>query len=117
MGYYTDYEVQISGFKNRDEAEFFEFKEFHKDDGLLNDIKSSTSMYVESHSVSFRLGQWKWYNWQKDLEALSKKYPHLTFEVNGVGEEFPDIWKARVRNGETEVVEAQIIFPNFEKIC
>jgi len=117
MGYYTDYEVEINGFKDQDEAEFFEFKEFHKKDGLLNDIKYSTNIHVESNSVSFELGQWKWYDWKKDLEVLSKRYPLLTFEVRGVGEEFPDIWKARVRNGETEVVKAQIVFPDFEKIC
>lgn len=118
MGYYTDYSVSISGFKDRDEAEFFEFKEIHKVNGMLYDICKSASVRITHDlTVAFDLNQWKWYNWQSELEALSKKYPHLLFNIEGVGEEFPDIWKARIRNNVTEVVNAEISFPDFKIIC
>lgn len=116
MGYYTDYSVRISGFQNQDEAEFFEFKEFHKQGGTLHYFRPSTSTHVYADAIEFHLSQYKWYEWQTDLEPLSKRYPHLLFEVKGVGEEFPDIWKARIRDGKTEVVQAEITFPDFKEI-
>ena len=116
MGYYTNYDVEITGFKNEEEAEFFEFKEIHKKEGSLNFIKGSGHVDVQQNRVYFNLHQIKWYDWEKDLIGVSKRWTHLLFDIDGEGEEFPDVWKARVRNGESEIVQAKIVFPEFEKI-
>ena len=46
----------------------------------------------------------KWYDHVHDMTILSKEYPNLIFVLEGVGEEFPDVWKAWFHNGEWERV-------------
>lgn len=116
MGYYTNFDVEITGFQNEEESEFFEFKEIHKKDASLHFIKYSGTSVILPYSISFNLHQYKWYDWEKDLVNVSKRWPHLMFDINGEGEEATDLWRARIRNGESEIVRAKIVFPEFEKI-
>lgn len=119
MGYYTNFDVEITGFQNEEESEFFEFKEIHKKDASLHFIKYSgysVNLVILPHSISFNLHQYKWYDWEKDLVNVSKRWPHLMFDINGEGEEATDLWRARIRNGESEIARVKIVFPEFEKI-
>ena len=47
---------------------------------------------------------------------MSKKYPSLLLELHGSGEENDDVWTMRVRNGKTERVEAQVVYPVFKDL-
>ena len=116
MGYNTDYDVTIFGFSSQDEAEFFEFKEMHKESGAFHNFYRLTRPVVVDRCIEFALPECKWYEWDRDLKQVSKRYPHLVFEVEAVGEDFPDIWKARVQNGKSEKVKAQITYPAFKEI-
>lgn len=42
-------------------------------------------------------------------------YPDVIFIVEGIGEEFPDIWKAWTKNGKMYKAYAQIKFPEFSE--
>lgn len=116
MGYYTDYSVRITGFEDQESVDFFEFKEMYKETGAFHDFKQSTNFTADNGMIEFCLIECKWYDWEKDLKEISKRYPYLMIEVEGVGEEFPDIWKARVRNGKSEIMKAEIVFPEFKEI-
>lgn len=43
-----------------------------------------------------------WYDHEKDLKNVTKKFPDLIIEVNGVGEDYDDIWTERWQNGRSE---------------
>ena len=58
----------------------------------------------------------KWYEYERDMRKLSKKHPRILFELTGEGEESKDLWKARFKNGESEIVKAIVTFPKFEKV-
>lgn len=109
MGYITKYEVSSTGFKDEDEQEYVEFKLYKSGEhwGKGWDWIGDALRYQT---------EGKWYSWEKDLCTFSKLFPNVTFEVDGIGEDTCDMWKARIRNGESEVVEAEFHFPDFKKI-
>jgi hypothetical protein len=110
MGYYTNYKLEATGFENAEAAEFFEFK--------LRKVSEYSGWDVEINSRTFALeatlSEAKWYDWQKDLEGLSKQFPNVTITVDGVGEEPGDIWRARVKNGLTKTAKATISFDGLD---
>jgi len=116
MRYSTDYKVDAGPFENEDAAEFFEFKAkkaideaIEVDIGLIHGSKHTGRYFVK-----FEVNDAKWYDWEKDLRGLSTAFPDVTIDAVGHGEETGDIWKARIRNGESEIVEAVMSFPDFK---
>lgn len=57
----------------------------------------------------------KWYNWPSHLEKVSKEFPDDLIVIEGIGEEYPDIWKAYFKNGKSYVEQAKITFEDFEE--
>jgi hypothetical protein len=105
MGYYTQYDLKISYLDNANQGlEIAKYLDLHDyefcDDGV------TLTNYFES----------KWYYWKEDCTRASLKYPKVLIEIEGVGEESDDRWKARVQNGLCEVVHAKIVFPDFNLI-
>lgn len=118
MGYATDYKLEAGPFDNEEAAEFFEFKlrkdvseSFETEIGLSCGTKHTGSYYLK-----MRASDAYWYGYATDLKTLSEKFPSITIDVVGEGEESGDIWKARFRNGEYEQVDAIVAFPDFEKL-
>ena len=52
----------------------------------------------------------KWYDHDEDLLELSKRFPTVTFELSGEGEDRDDNWIAYYKNGEMEVVHGRIVY-------
>lgn len=57
----------------------------------------------------------KWYDHEKHMREYSKRYPLITFELNGEGEETGDIWVEYYRNGKMQRIKAQIKFDPFDE--
>jgi hypothetical protein len=57
----------------------------------------------------------KWYDYEKDMKAVSKKYPTTIFILEGEGEESGDIWKAYFLDGKMQKCKAKIIFDEFDE--
>jgi hypothetical protein len=115
MGYATTYELTVGPFDTEDEAEFFEFK-IQKQ---IKDIEFGSSVgpnLGRGHFVTLETDKIKWYEWRSDLLQLSSKFPAVTIDVEGDGEESGDMWKARFRNGEFEKVKVKFTFPDFENL-
>jgi len=55
----------------------------------------------------------KWYSHMEDLKALSLNFPGELITLEGVGEDFPDIWKAFFKDGKSYVEQAEIVMPKF----
>lgn len=88
MGYYTDYEIT----KASEEAE---------------ECLKELSVYGWDSDC---LWDAKWYDWKEHLKEASTKYPDELIILDGVGEEYPDIWRAYAKGGKVEVVKAEITF-------
>lgn len=105
MGYYTHFDVTVSNLDNANQgikvADMLDMSDYEfSDDGTIMEF------YYDG----------KWYDWKEDCTRVSLKYPKILFEIEGKGEESGDIWKARVRNGLAEVVEAKIVFEPFKLV-
>ena len=42
----------------------------------------------------------KWYDYEEDMERLSRAYPEITVRVNGDGEDSDDLWQDFWHNGK-----------------
>ena len=108
MGYYTDYTIRAGDFANESEIAVF-LGMLQKQSGYVMppaDISHNGTKFCVFINA-------KWYDWESDLLAMSCVYPDITMEVDGVGEERRDIWRARVRNDRSETVQAEVTFPDF----
>lgn len=109
MGYYTDYSITVSGADNANQ--------------LIKIVKELDDIYRNDYAISddgtsaeFEMNDTKWYGWKEDCIRVSKMYSNITIDIEGKGEEHGDLWKARVRKGECEVVKARIVFDDFKVI-
>ncbi len=105
MGYYTKYDVTISNLDNANQgvkvSRMLDMSDYaFSDDGTVMDF------YYDG----------KWYSWKEDCIRASLQYPKILIEINGKGEENGDMWKARIRAGVCERIEARIVFDDFKLI-
>lgn len=91
MGYYTDYKVHATEEQILRLAEISEY---------------SFGNYGELWGA-------KWYNWKKDMCALSVEFPNDLFLVEGFGEEQGDCWKAYFKNKQMQFCPARITYEPF----
>lgn len=103
MGYYTNYNIKISGADNVNQmvkiASDLSFQGY-KISG------SGKELYIEFED--------KWLKWKEDFQKVSKDFPRVLFEVNGKGEDNEDMWRARFRDGVCEIIRAKIVFDDFK---
>lgn len=52
----------------------------------------------------------KWYEHEEDMTALSKKFPHVLFILEGIGEEDGDFWRKYFRAGKMSRADAVLTF-------
>jgi hypothetical protein len=60
-------------------------------------------------------GESKWYDHEEDMRKISRIFPDVVFALQGVGEEYPDIWVKYFQNGKMQSEDAQIYLPSFDK--
>lgn len=98
MGYYTQYSLDWE--PNKPEVEVY------------LDANRDTYYGIDSHGNP--RDECKWYGHEKDMKALSKYFPDITFILSGEGEDQGDVWKKRFRNGEMEVRKARVVLDDFD---
>lgn len=101
MGYYTFYSLSIVN---------------NPPDGrnLIKELRKENENAAYSIDDSgYTQESTKWYDYDKDMRAFSKKFPAIIFLVEGVGEEQPDMWKAWFMNGKMFRADAVITYPDF----
>lgn len=52
----------------------------------------------------------KWYEWEKDMLEVSKKFPNNIFRMSGDGEESDDKWIVYIMNGKIQHCPVQISY-------
>jgi len=111
MGYYTDFEIEVSHLKSEAEANYFasmlESMSAYPFDKTIGEV------FDEGWELTLTKNYCKFYEYGEVFKKLSKDFPHVTIDVYGEGEEGGDIWKHRFKDGKDERVEAVITFPEF----
>lgn len=117
MGYYTYYNMDVKGLASRDD--------FDTLNALLNEkhlfkyafITPDHSDFHEDGSASYSSNDMvKWYEHDDDMTEISKLLPNATFRLSGVGEEEDDRWCTLYKNGVSDTVFAQIVWPKSDVI-
>jgi hypothetical protein len=54
----------------------------------------------------------KWYDWRKDMRALSERFPTIYFSLEGLGDDRDDMWCAFFLNDACQVNRAAIAWPS-----
>lgn len=106
MGYYTYYSLAYYG-SQEDEKALQEFEPSPDD-------FTYPPEYIKHLIADDEDNEWKWYNWEKDIQTLAKKFPNITFILHGDGEESGDIWEWRGKGDESEYHRMEM--PEFTKI-
>ena len=89
MGYNTRYTISLSGQSSEEENNEILATQIY--DGL------TVARFVDGD-----VDEMKWYDHENDMTALSIKYPHVTFTLEGCGEEMPDLWKKYFLGGQMQ---------------
>ena len=106
MGYLTNYKLDVKN-EHHDQADaFFKWAETKPD---------VVSGYSLEHFLRSDHDTVKWYDHDKDMKEISKKFPELVFELCGEGEESGDIWKKYYKDGKVQVCKAKITFDEFDE--
>lgn len=105
MGYYTYYDLEMHPAQTEDR-----WNEIRR--AILAEIYECAPADVTDAEVEcFLQDSLKWYNYEADMREISLEYPDIVFVLHGEGEEAGDVWKAYFKNGESERVEAKLIYP------
>lgn len=101
MGYYTGYSLNISG------------------PGSVHIIYEVRAKYENARYAFDENGEQyatcKWYDHEDDMKAFSRLYPDVLFTLNGIGEDYPDIWVKYFKNGKMQFVKAKIVLDPFDE--
>lgn len=118
MGYCTDYKltIKVSEEKINFEEEAAKILASNKtqsqkqsaiyalgditSDTILSDFCSALTSYNMTATGELTKAIWEDYEHDYDLIEFSKKYPNALFILDGVGEEYPDIWRKYFKNGK-----------------
>lgn len=113
MGYYTDFSLNVSIFQNSADASADPQNISPLVKHLLEDEVDEMDVFEGGNCDDGWYGNAKWYEWDADMLLLSKKFPDLLFELDGVGESFGDIWSAYFHDGAHQMCRASIEYPPF----
>ena len=95
MGYYTRYTVRANVLVNGGIGELL-------DTATANAIEKTINerYFNDTFGLNDKTEETKWYEWENDMSIVSKKFPHILFTVEGIGEESGDIWQCFICNGQ-----------------
>lgn len=94
MGYYTYFTLSYYG-SPEDEQDLQDFQPDQEDFNLPAEL---IKQLIADNGDNY----WKWYDWEKDMQTLAKKFPNITFVLHGDGEESQDIWEWRGKGDKYE---------------
>lgn len=104
MGYYTQYTIELQGTSSAKERQ-----------DIITDIENTCELgcFVDNGDGSYFIHA-KWYNMAQDILDISKKYPHILFFIEGIGEEHDDIWRAYIQDHKSQYVKGRIEFDDYD---
>lgn len=109
MGYYTNYTLDC-----------------YDKYGIAQDISLSTELGAKLTAALHRISpnyfdddfnlmnlpyqEWKWYDHEEDVLALSNEFPEYTFILEGEGEDHYDTWRMIYHAGDYELITPHLVY-------
>ena len=114
MGYYTRFELIILDPMTASQMDEVTLKGLDFYPSLELDVQKidhENGFFFDAGTNTFRTEEpTKWYDYEAEMLALSKKYPDVIFLLEGEGEETLDSWKDYFLNGRNQHREAIITY-------
>ena len=103
MGYYTSYTLTVDSCK----------KDTPLSPDFLADLKDKLPFLEQDDCETFSCYT-TWYDHERDLCLLSRKYPSYLFSLYGDGDGSEDMWYAYFQNGKTQFCPSVITFEDYD---
>ena len=104
MGYYTDFSLTTTPLSDEELSIILEeFAEL----GVFYDARVQADQSIDAGD------SYKWYDWDKDMAALSVEVPDVLFTMHGVGDGSEDMWNAYIQNGAIQYCPARIVYDDY----
>ena len=100
MGYYTNYQLETNAPGIEEE--------------IARDIANRSG--YEGDIFRHAFCEVKWYEHERDMLHVSKRFPNVVFILSGEGEENNDVWKKRFLNGEVWEIRPEVSWPEFPEL-
>lgn len=107
MGYETKFKLTICPRVDDAVQETFDYLQ----DNIAFDGTLEQTMSAEEDVLEFES---KWYDYVKDMVALSSRFPGVFFKLHGVGEDEGDLWDRYFLGGRMQECPAQITYAPFD---
>ncbi len=108
MGYYTAF--RLSAKNVRSLSEYTALCEAVKSFGVFDldlELGPKTGLITFYASDTH-----KWYDFEEDMQKVSQEFPHMTFMLEGDGEDYDDFWIEYFQNGNHELCVGSITYPD-----
>jgi len=97
MGYYTDFNLEISN-----EA--------------ITALAERLKEWIDAKEfIEYKYVNAKWHNYGEDLIQISKQFPEELITVDGAGEEDEDRWKHYFKGGKHTFCQGRIVYDEFRE--
>ena len=115
MGYCTDY--YLTARKVLTEERFHKLVEELKTRNIVGYALDEGWYRAKDQQAEFTCCDMvKWYDHAEDMIMVSEKFPEMTFELEGHGEEFGDFWREYYHDGECEECRGDLVFEQPRKV-
>ena len=107
MGYYSHYWLTV-------EQGQTELKQVYE---CLTELLSGEDLFFTYEDGEDQItsdGPLTWYTHDLDCAELSRRFPGVTFCLEGNGEDSIDMWKTYYLNGQCQICRAVITYPPFD---
>ena len=122
MGYLTEYELTATQHSAAQPLSLARKKDITQwmldqgDDFLAFDILEHGNVCVKALTgVSWRTAGTKWHDHEDHLKALSRAFPSYLFELEGVGDEYEDLWRKYALGGVVIEVRPEMVWPTVDQ--
>ena len=117
MGYYTKFDLEISGTGERWVTGVDAKGEKIKVNiGIDKDEVTRELVNLSGYEHLFDGDTHKWYDYDENMLEISRKYPDLLFILSGEGEESGDLWRNYYKNGKSQRCNAVITYGEFDPV-
>ena len=115
MGYYTKFELEISGTGERWVTGVnVKGEKIRVNIGIDHDEVIRELVDLSGYEHLFDGDTHKWYEYDENMREISQKYPNLLFTLSGEGEESGDRWRAYYKAGKCQRELAKIEYGKFD---
>lgn len=112
MGYYTNYALQAYPYDMLRRKP----KDIELPDSVCKAIEAEIEkmdLCGDGNIVGGYYCEAKWYDYERDMCLLSRKFPDVLFVLHGEGADSDDLWDAYFQDGKVQRCPARIIYDEF----